>query len=53
MEMCAVRGNKGAVVLQAREQKERLKWLPYAMSELFGRRMCFENTPISILNRSI
>ena len=31
--MCAVRGNKGAVVLQAREQKERLKWLPYAMSD--------------------
>ena len=51
--MCAVRGNKGAVVLQAREQKERLKWLPYAMSKLFGRRMCFENAPISILNSSI
>ena len=44
---------KGAVVLQVREQKERLKWLPYAMSEQFGRCMCFENTPISILNRSI
>lgn len=51
--MCDVGGNKGAVVLQFREQKEQLKWLPYAMSELFVWRMCFENTPISILNRSI